>query len=89
MGHVAGVKFFLISQSRLDIITDILLWSTTTVTVRELCTQWFWSTTLFKIEFGSKTSLEVKFFGFFTSKNMPPYGTCGGCKFFFDISKST
>ena len=33
-------------------------------------------------------TLGVRFFGFFTSKNMPPYGACGGCKNFFDISKS-
>ena len=71
MGHVTGVKIFLISQSRLDIITDILLWPTTTVTVRELFTQWSWSTTLFKIEFVSKTSLGVKFFGFFTPIFLP------------------
>ena len=69
MGHLTGVKFFLISQSRLDIITDILLWSTTTVTVRELFTQWPWSTTLTSKH---QNQYGIKFFGFFTPKNIPP-----------------
>ena len=75
MGHVAGVNFFLKSQSRLD-----MCWGTSRrslpssgrdVTVRELFTQWPWSTTLFKIEFVSKTSFGVKFFGFFTPIFLP------------------
>ena len=37
--------------------------------------------------FGWKMTLGVRFFEFFTSKNMPPYGTCHGCKFFL-ISQS-
>ena len=34
-------------------------------------------------------TLGVRFFWFFTSKNMPRYGTCAGCKFFFEISTHT
>ena len=49
-----------------------------------ITTKWWF----LKIVFGCKMTLGVRFFGFFTSKNMPPYGTCGGCKIFFDISKS-
>ena len=35
-----------------------------------------------KILFGSKTNLGFRFLKIFTSKNMPPYGTCAGCKNF-------
>ena len=48
-----------------------------------ICTTKWW---LLKIVFGWKMTLGVRFFGFFTSKNMPPYGTCAGCKKNFDTS---
>ena len=51
--------------------------------IRNITTKWW----LLKIELRCKTTLGVRFFEFFTSKNIPPYGTCHGCKFFFDISK--
>ena len=35
-----------------------------------------------KILFGSKTNLGFRFLKIFTSKNMPPYGTCAGWKNF-------
>ena len=53
--------------------------------IRIITTKWW----LLKIDPRCKTTFGVRFFGFFTPKNMPPYGACGGCKFFFDISKST
>ena len=51
--------------------------------IRIITTKWW----LLKIEFGWKTTLGVRFFGFFTSKNIPPYGTCARCKFFFHTSR--
>ena len=76
MGHVAGVNFFLISQSGLDIITDILLSCTTTVTVRVLLRRldprvecyWSWSTTLH-----IKTNIGSNFLKFSLPKTSPLY----------------
>ena len=50
-----------------------------------ITTKWWF----LKILFGWKTSFGIRFLEFFTSKNMPPYGTSHGCKIFLDISKST
>ena len=87
MGHLTGVNFFLISQSpsqrslhyqdrsmSLGPVSSIDL----TIT-----TKWW----LLKIVFGCKMTLEVRFFEFFTSRNIPPYGASHGCKFFL-ISQS-
>ena len=52
--------------------------------VRNITTNWW----LLKIVIGCKTTFGIRFFGIFTSKNMPPYGKSHGCNFFFDISKS-
>ena len=46
------------------------------VSMRLITKDWL----IFKIEFGSKTILGVQFFGFFTSKKLPPYGTSHRCR---------
>ena len=59
-----------------------LLWSLSPLRSSNTTKWWF-----LKILIGWKMTFGIRFFGFFTSKNMPPYGTCHGCKFFL-ISQS-
>jgi len=49
-----------------------------------ICTTKWW---LLKIDSRCKTTLGVRFFGFFTSRILSPYGTSHGWNFFFKISR--